>query len=484
MRKISIQRLLVLPLAFGLFMTSCKRYSSDFGDTNVNPGVTGSPILSALLTNVLSNMPGYAAQTRGGLYSQYFSETQYTDVSLYSLPQINFEGEYSGILYDLQNIINTNTNNNMTQVSRILKAYFFSTITDRWGDVPYSQALKGNGSPVFDKQQDIYTDLFKELTEAANSFNTSTAISGDIMFKGSVDKWKKFANSLRMRLALQLTKKFPAASGLAATEFKAALNDPGGYITSNADNAAIEFPGGNFKSPWFNTYFGRKDFGESDQMTALMALMSDGRQNAFGGITEDLTDPNWNVSSSLGVPYGRLRSYVDPWTQANPTWARILRGEYRLENTTVVILPASEVFLARAEAADRGWTTESMNTLYQSGINASFAQWKLAAPPASYFTQPSVALANPQGTAANIRNLAIQQYVAAYPDGLRGWNIWRRTGFPTLTPAVDATNSSKQIPRRYTYGQTTYGSNTANTTAAANALPGGDTQDSKVWWDQ
>jgi len=486
MRKISMQRLVVLPLALGLLFTSCKRYSSDFGSTNVDPGVTGSPILSALLTNVEAGLAGYGANTRAALYCQYFSETQYTDVSLYSLPQLNFENEYSGSLYDLQNIINTNTSNNMTQVARILKAYIYAAITDRWGDVPYTQALTGNSTPAFDKQADIYPALIQELTQATAAFNTSSGITGDILFKGNTTKWKKVATSLRMRLALQMSKKFPASSGYAAQQFNAALNDAAGYITDNADNFEVVFPGGNFRSSWYALYDGRKDFGESNTMTALMASVGDGRQNAFGGLTEDQTVSNndWNQPSSLGVPYGRLRSFVDPWTQNNPGWARVLRGDFRTQSGKVILLSAAEVFLARAEAADRGWTSENMASLYQAGINASFAQWGLAAPAASYFTQSSVALSSPAGTAANIQKLAIQQYIAGYPDGLRGWNIWRRTGFPVLTPAIDATNSSKQIPRRYTYGQTAYGSNTAAVTAAAGLLPGGDTQDSKIWWDQ
>jgi hypothetical protein len=486
MKKISIQRLVVLPLALGLFFTSCKRYSSDFGDTNVNPGVTGSPILAALLTNVEAGLAGYGTNTRAALYCQYMSETQYTDVSLYSLPQLNFEGEYSGSLYDLQNIINTNTSNNMTQLARILKAYIYAQITDRWGDVPYSQALLGNSTPAFDKQADIYPALIQELTQAAAAFNTSSAITGDILYGGSTAKWRKFATSLRMRLALQLTKKFPAAGGYAAQQFAAALNDAGGYITDNADNLVVNFPGGNFKSSWFSLYDGRKDYGESNTMTSLMSSLGDGRQSAYGGLTEDqnVNNTSWNATSSLGVPYGRLRTFVDAWTQANPGWARVLRGDYRTEKGSVVLMSAAEVFLARAEAADRGWTSENMTSLYQAGINASFAQWGLAAPAASYFSQSNVALSAPAGTAANIQKLAIQQYVAGYPDGMRGWNIWRRTGFPVLTPASDATNSSKQIPRRYTYGQTSYGSNSAAVTAAAGLLPGGDTQDSKIWWDQ
>jgi hypothetical protein len=419
---------------------------------------------------VEAGLGGYGAQTRGGLYCQYFSETQYTDVSLYSLPQLSFEGEYSGSLYDLQNIINTNTSNNMTQAARILKAYIFSTITDRWGDIPYSQALTGNKTPAFDKQEDVYRGCMRELTQAVAAFDNTSAISGDIIYGGDVAKWKRLANTLRLRLAIQVSKRFPAGSAWAGTEFRAALADAGGTITSNADNFTVAYPGGNFRSPWFSLYDGRRDFGQSDVMVGVMSSLSDGRQVAFG-------------SSALGVPYGRVRGYVDPWCQANPNWSRILSESNRQQNGRVALVTAAETHLLRAEAADRGWTTENMGSLYQAGIEISFQQWGLAVPAGSYFTQPNVALSNPAGTGANIRNIAVQQYIAAYPDGLRGWNIWRRTGFPTLTPAQDATNSSRQIPRRYTYGQTSYASNTAAVTAAAAAI-GGDTQDTKIWWDQ
>jgi len=470
MRNFSINKFLVLPLALGVLLTSCKRYSSDFGDTNVNPAATTNPILPALLTNVEAGLGGYGAQTRGGLYAQYFSETQYTDVSLYSIPQLSFEGEYSGSLMDLQNIINVNTSNNMSQVARILKAYIFSTITDRWGDIPYSKALKGDKTPSFDKQEDVYRGCVKELTEAENAFNTTSSISGDIIYGGDVAKWKKLANTLRLRLAIQVSKRFPSSTGWAATEFRAALADAAGTITTNADNFVVNYPGGNFRSPWFSLYDGRKDFGESDKMVALVGSLGDARQSAFG-------------SSTIGVPYGRVRGFVDPWCQANPNWARILSDANRPQNGSVVLVSAAETHLLRAEAADRGWTTEDMNTLYQAGIAVSHAQWGIAAPGSSYYTQSGVALASPAGTGANISRIAIQQFIAAYPDGLRGWCIWRRTGFPALTPAPDAVNASRQIPRRYTYGTTSYATNTTAVTAAASAI-GGDTQDTKVWWDQ
>jgi hypothetical protein len=463
--------------------TGCDKVK-DFGNTNLNPNGTTSPILGALLTNVEAGIGGYAAQTRGGTYCQYLSETQYSDVSLYSLPQVDFGGEYAGALNDLQNIITTNSSANMTAVARILKAYIFWTLTDRWGDVPYTEALTGKSTPKYDTQETIYKGNISELTAAIAQFNTTSVITGDIIFSGDIAKWKKTANSLRMLMALRLSKKYPGASDYAATQFKAALADAAGSIAANADNFTIKYPGGSFKNNWYNTYDGRKDFGESATMTTLMGSFSDGRQSAFGGATEDYSAANWDQTSNIGVPYGWTRAKVDPWTAANPTWARVLRGDLRQQDDPLVIVSASQVLLARAEAADRGWTTENAATMLQNGVNASFSQWGVAAPPASYFTQTGVVFTSPTGTGANLKQIATQRYIATYPNGLQGWSEWRRTGFPVLTPAPDALNPSKQIPRRYTYGQGEYATNANEVKAKAAAMPGGDTQDAKVWWDQ
>jgi hypothetical protein len=454
----------------------------DFGDTNVNPAATSEPTLSALMANVQSGMGGYAASVRPGLYGQYFSETQYTDASLYSLPQIEFSGEYAGPLQDLQVIIEKNESNNMTQVAKILQQYIFWTITDRWGDVPYSEALLGvkNANPKYDRQEDIYKGMIAALTKAASSFDAS-AIKGDLIYGGDAASWKRAANSLRMLMSLQLSKRFPAAGGYAATEFAKALADAGGYIQSNSQNMVLTFPGGNYKSSWFNLYNGRKDYAESKPMTDLMSSLSDKRQNAFGGATQDQGVGNANETSNVGVPFGLVRSKVEAFTSANTNWARILRGDYRKENGSVMVISAAQIALARAEAADYKWTSESLGTIYATGIALSHEQWGTTLP-GDYLSQPAVAL-EAAGSAGNLKKIAIQRYIAHYPDGMQSWNIWRKTGFPELTPAPDATNSSKQIPRRYTYGSTEFTSNKANAEAAVSAISGGDTQDSKVWWN-
>ena len=469
----------LLPVAVA--MTGCDKFE-DFGNANQNPGGVNAPIVGALLTNVESQLGGFVFNTRAGFYSQIFSETQYTDASLYSLPQLDFNGIYAGALMDLQDIINNNVSNNQTQVARILQQYLFWTITDRWGDVPYSEALKGNNTPKFDTQEEIYKGMIATLADANAKFDATSPITGDIVYGGNVASWKKAANSMRMLMALQLSKRYRGASEYAATEFKAALNDAAGHIDENSENMKLSYPGGNFKNPVFDIYNGRKDVAESETLTTLLGNLGDTRQSVYGGKSEDPSSPDYNASSNVGMPFGYTRAKAEAFTSANPTWARILRGDFRNENSPLVIISAADVTLARAEAADYGWTTENLANTYRSGIELSYAQWGLTAP-ASYFTQSNVALNAAAGTGANLRPIAIQRYIAAYPNGLAAWNIWRKTGFPVLTPAPDATNTTKQIPRRYTYGQQEYSTNKAATDEAAARYQGGETQDARVWWD-
>jgi hypothetical protein len=284
-----------------------------------------------------------------------------------------------------------------------------------------------------------------------------------------------------MLMAIQLSKRYPAAGGYAATAFNEALNDGGGYISTNAQNFTIAYPGGNFKNNWYNVYDGRKDYGESKTMTDLMTSLGDDRQLAFGGQTQDQTAFNANVTSSVGVPYGVKRATAEAFTAANTGWARILRGDFRTQSSPLVVISAAQVALARAEAANLGWTSESLATVYAAGITLSYAQWGIPVP-VNYLTQGGVAL-GAVGAVGNDGKIATQRYIASYPDGMQAWNIWRKSGYPVLTPAVDKVNTSGLIPRRYTYASAEYTSNAASIAAAVALITGGDTQDSKVWWD-
>ena len=485
-----------LAVAFAVIIsgTGCNKVS-DFGTTNVDPGGTGTPVTSALLTNVLSGFGGYGTSVSNGHYVQYFAETQYPGNSLYTAPVASFQSIYYGDLYDLQNIINKNTdpltkaavatagpNNSQIAIARIMKAYIFWTITDRWGDIPYSQALKGLEKvylPKYDKQQDIYIDLVKELKEAVAQFdNSSIAVKGDVLMNyagtGTATavnlKWKKFANSMRMIIALRTSKVYPNAGQWAATEFAAALADANGSIALNTENVSLSYPGSTFNNPWYSSYVtsARKDDAVSKTVTDALTTLSDPRIASFG-------------TTAVGFPYGLDRAKAV--LVATATIPYILKGAATPATEPVVIMNSATVLLARAEAAARGWTTEVAATLYASAVTNAFAQYGYTSTQATtYLAQTAVAYT----TADAIKLISTQRWLALYPNGQQAWSEWRRTGFPVLTPTIYATNAGTggQIPRRYIYGTDEYSLNADNVKAAVTGLTGGDIADARVWWDK
>lgn len=483
-----------------------------FGDINQNPNGITTPITSALLTNVQSQLGGFGTSTRTTTYCQMVSENQYTDVSLYALPQLDMGGNYSGPLQDLQTIINYNNSNpgaavgngsnaNQIGIARILKAYIHWLNTDRWGDIPYSQALQGasNFTPKYDLQEDIYFDMIKELKEAAAGFDNGAPIKGDIIYGGDVNKWKRLANSMRLMMAMRLTKVYPAAGGKAALAFAEAATASGGLITSNADNFTLNFPGGSFKNTWYLTYEARDDYAESKTLGDVLTGLGDTRQAAFG--TNNVTFP-YGLTRDLAVAFGN---------SVGNGQSRVLATSKRAENSPIFIIPASVVLLTRAEGYERGWIaggTAAAEADYNAAIAASYEQWGISVPagyltgPASYTSGGGVPGNIGAGTApydnfraadnnvqdaatpTKLSRIALQKWLAAYPNGNEGWAEWRRTGVPNLKGTRFATNAGKQIPRRYVYGVNDYSLNNEQTKAAAARITGGDTQDGRVWWDK
>ena len=473
----NISKLASVFVGVAIFSISCNKIK-DFGDTNVNPNDISNPITYAILTGVETGVANWANNGTAAVWIQYFSETQYPGNGLYAIPKNRFDFYYSSTgnnggansLLNLQTIIKANNNTEEVAVARILSQYIYWNMTDLWGDIPYSQAFKGT-APAYDKQQDIYKGMIAELKDARAQFTNSGALKGDIIYNGDVFKWKKFANSLRAVMALRLSKRFPGAGEYAATEFKAAIAD--GVIENNADNCKLLYPGGDWKNPYWQAHDGARDNGESEHMFNLLSSFGDGRQAAFG-------------SSSKAVPSGIKEADINSWIKNNIDWSRAFNGIYRLETSPVVIMNASQVFLARAEAADRGWTSEDFTVMYQNGIKASFDQWSLPAPSASYFAQANVALTAPAGTNANLKQIATQRYLAAFPDGTQGWSEYRRTGYPAIAPAPAPLNPAHvTIPRRYIYDDIEFSLNPAGVTAAVANLPGGkNEQEARMWWDQ
>ncbi len=480
MTQVNFKRAAMALGVFATLLTGCSKGIDDFGTINNNPNATTVPITSALLTNVLSgaggNVWGGAINTTAGLYCQYMSETQYTDISRYASPVINWDGTYSGDLYDLQNIINVNTdpatkaaaaqfgsNNNQIAIARILKAYNYWMLTDAYGDIPYFEALKGKGTIAYDKQELIYPDLIKELKESVAQFDGGLTVQGDIMYSGNTTKWKKFANSLIATIALRMSK---ANATLGKTEFAAAI--AAGVIDNNADNASIVYPGGNYRNPIYNYYVvtQRFDYAVSKTVTDQLTAKSDPRINVF-------------TNNSKGFPYGLTRADALAWQTANPTFGFLYAFTNTAQTMPMFLMTAGQVFLARAEAARLGWTSEVVATMYANGITAEMNRWGItnAGAIATYLAQTDVALT---GLASDAQKIGEQRWLSYYPDGNQGWAEYRRTGFPTMVPVPGSANA---VPRRIPYGSNEPLYNPTNYASAA-ASYNSNSMNAKVWWDK
>ncbi len=467
-------------------VAGCVRKIDEFGDINTNPGIIAEPITAALYTNVLSGMGGEVWNPVPGLYAQIFSETQYTEASRYAKQDPDFSGYYSGVLFDCQNIINYNTdkpekaavygaNANQIAIARILKAWWYLRVVDFWGKVPYSEALQFNGTIPYDDDQAIYNDLFSELKNAANQIDVSgKTFQGDILFGGDLLSWKRFANSIRLMMGVRIAK---ADANKGKAEVLDALSSSGGVIQDNSQNAALDYPGGNFNNPFYAYYniTQRFDYAVSKPLIDYMQNNGDKRAISYGSESA--------VSGVVkGFPYGLTRSDAIAWTSLNPDWAYILSDGLRSPQQPMYILTAAQVYLARAEAAQRGWTTENAANMYSTGLQRGWEQWGVynAADFGAFMAMPNIDLAG----GSQLQKIGMQRWVASFPDGKEAWNITRSTGYPDLTPAPGTTEG---IPHRYAISQTQYDLNGENTQAAAtaytvNGIP--DSQYGRVWWDK
>ncbi len=476
--KIIKSSLIVALLATG----ACKDFT-EFGDINLSPNNPSVASTASLLTGAMTSVGGVATSQVPCLYTQQLGDVTYIEESRYKTVNFSYGGFYTSPLNSLQYIIKLNTdeatknaaaangsNANQIALARILKAYFFLNITDRWGDAPYSQALKGkeNFSPSFDTQQAIYTDLFKELKEAQAQFDGGKTVVGDIMLSGNTARWKKFANTLRAVMALRLSKIDPAKG---KAEFVAALAD--GAFTSNADNVSYKYlKDANYESPLYNNYVtgNRKDFAVSDVMVNYLVKTNDPRIAAFA-------DKATATQTYKGVPYG-----VFPAASKSQDVSLVAAAKLAAQDAAVPVATYAQLLFSQAEAAKLGWITGSAQLLYQDAIKASMQQWGVYttdAAFATYLLSPDILYTD----AKALELIGTQKWVALFYMGYESWAEWRRTGYPVLTPAAKALNTSGQIPRRMAYQTTEATLNKVNYDAVI-ARQGADNQDTRVWWDK
>ena len=445
-----------------------------------------------MLTDAIWNSFNHSGLVYGdnqtAYYVQYIADDLYPSVSLYNNYNSEWSNYYTGPLMNLKYIIDYNTstptagnvagngsNKNQLATARILRAYLFSIVTDLWGNVPYSDANTQNFTPKYDNQKDIYTDIFKELTEAVDQFDGGTIVKGDILFNGDISKWKKFANSLRMVLSLRLSKVDPA---FGKTQFLAAYNHAAGYISTYQESAYFTYQDNvTYDNSWWVLVNQGNPIGITTNFVNLLQGYSDPRLDSM--ITLD------KAGSITPIDYGLNSTHIATFNAALTSGYSKVSPVFASTDSKGYFLTASEVLFTRAEAGLLGWITgTSPKDDYEKAIGASFNQIGIsdASSIANYLATPEVQYGT--ATITPLQQIATQKYIALFPNSIEAYAEWRRTGYPKLSPAPDAVNQSKQIPRRFGYPLVEPNYNAANNAAALKLMDGTNSTDNRVWWDK
>lgn len=471
-----------LLVGLGLAAAACSDGLTDVNnDPNAPTAVPAEFLLpSAIQAGVDNAFSAGEMLQHSAIWAQQFAQIQYPDEEQgnvrASRMDAYWDGYYQGPLNDIQSVINIGIEENHVNaegVGRIWKSWLFSMVTDLWGDVPYSQALQGmeNTTPTYDSQSDIYAGLLADLEAGAGLLNAGAQDfgSGDILYANDFAKWKKFANSLRMRLAMRMSGVNPSG---AQSAFVAAYN--AGGFTSNADNAFFYWSGAPYENPFYENWTGRDDNSISRTMVQIL---------------KDLDDPRLALYAEPAASDGEYRGHengVDdlPQGQSLADISRI--GDFWRANgaaTPTAIMTYSEVLFLQAEAAARGWISGDPEALYLAAIEANMNQYDGEGVGPSD-AEIAAYLANPDIAYGGLDDIHLQKWISLYMNGHEAWANVRRTGVPARPVGAGLLAQLGSIPVRFSYPADEQSLNAANLSAAM-AAQGMSSPDlvTELWWD-
>ncbi|WP_421827585.1 SusD/RagB family nutrient-binding outer membrane lipoprotein [Larkinella sp.] len=361
-------------------------------------------------------------------------------------------------------------NANYEGVALVMRSWVFSLLADVYGPIPYTEALKGtaespNYTPVYDPVETVYAGLLKDLKTANEKLSvTGPAIAGDILYGGDILKWKKFANSLRLRLAnRQAVKKSAESKAVMAEILGNATTYP--VFTSNADNAKLTnsavLPSNN---EWHQVMIqdGRTDWNISKTLADRLNELGDSRITVYA-------QPN-----KAGKYEGHANGLPDAVATAYLGTSSLLGTYFTAPTAPAVIMTFSELNLILAEAAADGDITGSAQTYLEKGITASFDQYGLTVP-AGYLAKV--------GTATKT-TIMEQKWISLFGQAIEAWTEYRRTGLPVL-PAKDSRSvfsNDGVLPTRLKYPTSEYSLNKVSLDKGISLLGGADDMKSKLWW--
>lgn len=474
--------LILLSLPF-FFLGSC---TEGFEEINENPNAPEQIGPQFLLSNVISVAANENTYTQGfrlaNYLAQFASSVEFERIDRYEMgSNAQYWNGIYRLLNDLESIKKSpGTNDAYQAVSDILRAYLYSQLTDMWGDVPYQEAMKafeGNFAPKYDTQEFIYMDpqvgILATLKKASETLKaTNSRIEGDMMFSNDLVKWRRFANSLRLRYMLRISDRLTDFSEMQQ------LADSGELMQGNSDNAVVPYLA-SAPNQW-------------PMSQAALGLYQEHRMT----LTVDAVLRNWN-DPRQNVLYKPTAASV---TAGNPQFKGLQNGlnretinELGINLNDVSLFGAmfrdvpngvdgqfmqySELQFTLAEAAERGFISGDAKQYYEQGIRAHFQYLKVEVP-VGYFNQESVALTGEN----NLEKILTQKWLSLINNGHEAWFQVRRTGIPALKAGPDNLNEGR-YPVRYLYPESEQAVNRENYQEAVSRI-GGDDINSKVWWEK
>ncbi|MCD0488698.1 SusD/RagB family nutrient-binding outer membrane lipoprotein [Pedobacter sp. MC2016-14] len=477
---------------------------------NVFP-IAQQPFFGDEVYQTMQNLAGDVYSGYMGATNNWFSGSNNTTYDL--IPQW-YGQAFSRSYLSVMNPWNTIKNETQTAIPQvfaiatIVKVEALHRTTDMYGPIPYVNFGSGSSQIKYDSQRDVYYKFFEELNSAIavlTEFSTknpgATALAKfDYIYGGNVTKWIKFANSLKLRLAMRIVYADPAK---AKTEAESAVAHPVGVFTLAADIAALNRA---------------SDFTYNHPLYIISANFKDIRMGAnmhsfMNGYADPRAPFNFKLPST-GTTYRGIRNGITISNKA--TYAEGAYSDLNISaNSAIVWMNPAEVYFLRAEGALRGWAMGgTAQTMYETGIRTSFTLTGAAGAdtylanstllPAAYtdaansgnnvtLTNAAMSKATIQWNATatfetSLEKIITQKWIAMYPDGQEAWTEFRRTGYPKIFPVVvnnsrGLINTTTQI-RRLPFPATEYQTNGANVAAATALLGGADNGGTKLWWDK
>lgn len=469
-------------------LTTCTvACTSDFDSINTDPNnpttATADLLLTPLLRNIVQTQFNYSD---GAGLAHHIARTNYNEVEQYAFgTNEGLWSQYYLQLNSIQEMIRVSERDNQPSykgIAYILKAYVIAQITDMWGDVPYFEATLGGEdiTPAYDSQEDIYTaeggilDLLKQADKLLEE-NTDV-LSSDIVYGGDRDKWRKLANSLRLRYLIRISNRVNVSAEVASV-----MALP--LMETNDDNMLLPFLAGSpNKCPIYDMRAGNFEYTRmSEEMAVMWSDYNDSRVTVWFAPTTN--SQNSDVKEYKGIPSGCSSTTLTE-IGYSPEDVSMLGAYYRNtpDGCSAVLMNCSEVKFLQAEAVVKGYASGDAEQLYNEGVTLSFEYYGKEGDAAAYLLKQDIAFDNDKA----IKQIMLQKWMSLFMVGYEAWFEFLRTGLPEQNALRDNRNPSApgEIPSRFYYPEDEQALNTANYKAAIEKHGGEDNINTKLWWEK